>query len=199
MIALADSGLRVVRLKSGDPLIFGRAGEEIESLRRARIPHEVVPGVTSALGAAAAGGIPLTHREKSSALVLLTAHQASEKASSDWARLAGSGATLVIYMPGGDHGRTSAKLKSAGLASETPCALVSRATTSQQQIHRTTIGELEEAPPLGAPTLLIVGEVARFADGAEEQFAVRTDHEFSLPIGLFPEPSSPSPEQEPIP
>jgi len=195
MIALADSGLRVVRLKSGDPMIFGRAGEEIESLRRAGIPHEVVPGVTSALGAAAAGQIPLTHRQKSSALVLLTAHHASEKASSDWTRLAGSGATLVIYMPGRDYGTTSAKLKSAGLGSETPCAIVSRATTTQQRIHHTTIGELEEAPPLAAPTLLIVGEVARLAASSVEQFAVRPSHDSSLPLALF----SPSPEEEPIP
>ena len=76
MVALAETGLRVVRLKSGDPLIFGRAGEEIESLRRANIPFEIVPGVTSALGAAAAAQIPLTHRRASSALVFLTAHQA---------------------------------------------------------------------------------------------------------------------------
>ena len=77
MVALADSGLRVVRLKSGDPMIFGRAGEEIEALRRADIPYEIVPGVTSALGAAAAAEIPLTHRRASSALVFMTAHQAS--------------------------------------------------------------------------------------------------------------------------
>ena len=76
MVALADSGLQVVRLKSGDPLIFGRAGEEIEYLRKAGISYEIVPGVTSALGAAAAAQIPLTHRRASSALVLLTAHQA---------------------------------------------------------------------------------------------------------------------------
>jgi uroporphyrin-III C-methyltransferase len=78
MVALAASGLRVVRLKSGDPLIFGRAGEEIEALRRNHIPFEIVPGVTSALGAAAAAQIPLTHRRASSALVLVTAHRASE-------------------------------------------------------------------------------------------------------------------------
>jgi uroporphyrin-III C-methyltransferase len=77
MVALAESGLRVVRLKSGDPLIFGRAGEEIEALRRADIAFEIVPGVTSAMGAAAAAQIPLTHRHASSALVFLTAHQAS--------------------------------------------------------------------------------------------------------------------------
>ena len=93
MIALADSGLRVIRLKSGDPMIFGRAGEEIESLRRTGIPYEVVPGVTSALGAAAAAQIPLTHRRASSALVFITAHQASESEAANWSKLAGSGAT----------------------------------------------------------------------------------------------------------
>src|SRR6266849_6703797 len=91
MVALAASGLRVVRLKGGDPLIFGRAGEEIESLRRANIPYEIIPGVTSAMGAAAAAQIPLTHRRASSALVLITAHQASEKDAaandaSDWSK-----------------------------------------------------------------------------------------------------------------
>ena len=79
MAALAQSGLRVVRLKSGDPLIFGRAGEEIEFLRRANIPFEIVPGVTSAMGAAAVAQIPLTHRRASDALVLITAHRAAEK------------------------------------------------------------------------------------------------------------------------
>src|SRR5271157_5407195 len=82
MIELAALGLRVVRLKSGDPLIFGRAGEEIESLRANNIPFEIVPGVTSALGAAAAAQIPLTHRRASSALVLITAHRASQKQAS---------------------------------------------------------------------------------------------------------------------
>jgi len=83
MVALAASGLRVVRLKGGDPLIFGRAGEEIETLRRHNIPFEIVPGVTSAMGAAAAAQIPLTHRRASSALVLITAHRASEHQASE--------------------------------------------------------------------------------------------------------------------
>jgi uroporphyrin-III C-methyltransferase len=164
MIVLADSGLRVIRLKSGDPMIFGRAGEEIESLRRAGIPYEVVPGVTSALGAAAATQIPLTHRRASSALVFITAHQASGSEAANWSKLAGSGATLVIYMPGENYSAVGEKLKAAGLASETPCAVISRATTPYQRTHRTTIGELAGAPQFTAPTLLVVGEVVRFAD-----------------------------------
>jgi uroporphyrin-III C-methyltransferase len=166
MVALADSGMNVVRLKSGDPMIFGRAGEEIEALRRADIPHEVVPGVTSALGAAAAAQIPLTHRRASSALVFITAHQAQGSETTDWNKLAGSGATLVIYMPGQNYAEIAATLKAAGLAAETPCAVISRATTPQQSVHRSTIAELPRSPQLPAPTLLVVGEVVRFADPA---------------------------------
>jgi uroporphyrin-III C-methyltransferase len=175
MVALASSGLRVVRLKGGDPLIFGRAGEEIESLRRSNIPFEIVPGVTSALGAAARAQIPLTHRRASSALVLMTAHRASEnrasdrvseKDATDWSKLVTSGATLVIYMPGQDYSDIARRLIAAGLAGETPCAIISRATTKRQQTHRTTVIDLRRAPQLAAPTLLVVGEVVGLADPA---------------------------------
>ena len=181
MVALASSGLRVVRLKGGDPLIFGRAGEEIESLRRSNIPFEIVPGVTSALGAAAAAQIPLTHRRASSALVLITAHRASERRSfaprasekdapekdaADWSKFVTNGATLVIYMPGQDHSDIARRLMAAGLAGETPCAIISRATTKRQRTHRTTVLDLRRAPQLAAPTLLVVGEVVGLADPA---------------------------------
>src|SRR6266853_538199 len=86
MVELASAGLQVVRLKSGDPLIFGRAGEEIEALRRAGIPYEIVPGVTSAFGAAATAQIPLTHRRASSALVFITAHQAHGSDAANWTK-----------------------------------------------------------------------------------------------------------------
>jgi uroporphyrin-III C-methyltransferase len=171
MVALAASGLRVVRLKGGDPLIFGRAGEEIETLRRNNIPFEIVPGVTSAMGAAAAAQIPLTHRRASSALVLITAHKASEKDAaekdaSDWRKFVASGATLVIYMPGQNYSDIARRLTAAGLAGETPCAVISRATTKHQRTHRTTVLDLHRAPQLAAPTLLVVGEVVRLADPA---------------------------------
>jgi len=166
MIALASSGHRVVRLKSGDPLIFGRAGEELESLRSAGIQCEIVPGVTSAFGAAAAAQIPLTHRSASSALVLITAHQAAGSEESNWSKLAGSGATLVIYMPGQNYSDVAAKLKSAGISPDTPCAIVSRATTSQQRTYLTTVAALGTVEQLAAPTLLVVGEVVRFTDAA---------------------------------
>lgn len=173
MIALADSGLRVVRLKSGDPMIFGRAGEEIEALRKADVEYEIVPGVTSALGAAASSGIPLTHRRASSAVVFITAHQARTSEAADWNKLAGSGATLVIYMPGHAYAEAAAKLKAAGLASDTACAIISRATASDQKIVRTSIGKLQLSPTLAAPTLLVVGDVVRFADAEQFQLATQ--------------------------
>jgi uroporphyrin-III C-methyltransferase len=187
MIALADSGVQVVRLKSGDPLIFGRAGEEIEALRRAGISHEVVPGVTSALGAAAVAEIPLTHRRASSAVVLLTAHQANGSEAANWSKLAGSGSTLVIYMPGQNYSEMSARLKAAGLANETPCAVISRATTANQKTHRTTIGELRNAPSLTSPRLLVVGEVVRFAEAALDEIVVApsSEAEFAFPTAFF--------------
>jgi uroporphyrin-III C-methyltransferase len=179
MVALADSGLQVVRLKSGDPLIFGRAGEEIEALRRANIEYEIVPGVTSAFGAAAATEIPLTHRRMSSALVFITAQQAPGADAADWNKLAGSGATLVIYMPGQNYSSIAAKLKSAGLAGDTPCAVISRATTPHQRTHFSTVAELPQLPKLEAPTLLVVGEVVRLAD------PVLIASDFAVPTGEF--------------
>ena len=169
MVKLASNGMIVVRLKGGDPLIFGRAGEEIESLRRNNIAFEIVPGVTSALGAAAAAQIPLTHRRASSALVFITARRASERRSSenndfDWTKFVASGATLVIYMPGQNYSEIATRLTSAGLAGDTPCAVISRATTRHQRTHRTTVRRLHRAPQLTSPTLLIVGEVVRLDD-----------------------------------
>jgi siroheme synthase len=164
MLTLAASGLQVVRLKSGDPLIFGRAGEEIEALRRANIEYEIVPGVTSALGAAAAAGIPLTHRRTSSTLVLTVGHRASGNGDEDWRQFAASQSTLVVYMPGSSYGEISSRLKAAGFAEGTPCAIISQATTPEQRIHRTTVSDLHRAPRLASPTLLVVGEVVRFAD-----------------------------------
>jgi uroporphyrin-III C-methyltransferase len=164
MVARAVSGLRVVRLKSGDPLIFGRAGEEIEALRQSNIEYEIVPGVTSILGAAAAASIPLTHRRISSTLVLTAGHRASATDDEEWRQFAASKATLVVYMPGSNYGEISRRLTVAGFVRETPCAIISRATTAEQCIHLTTVSDLDRAPRLASPTLLVVGDVVRFAD-----------------------------------
>jgi uroporphyrin-III C-methyltransferase len=200
MIALADSGLSVIRLKSGDPLIFGRAGEEIESLRKAGISYEIVPGVTSAFGAAASTNIPLTHRHISSAVVLLTAHQATGSEAANWSKLAASGSTLVIYMPGQNYTETATRLHDAGLSNATPCAVISRASTAQQKVHLTTIGELPHAPKLVSPTLLIIGEVVRFAEATLDDILPSTDYEFSVPALLagYSSGASSAGDEEPI-
>ena len=170
LVGLASAGLQVVRLKGGDPLIFGRAGEEIEALRRAGIAYEIIPGVTAALGAAAGAGIPLTHRRGPAAVVFITGHRAANNEEADWPAFVRSGATLVIYMPGRNFGEVARRLRKAGLAGLTPCALVSRATTADQQLHVTTVGELPAVPQLAAPALLIVGDVVRQAAGEGHSF-----------------------------
>ncbi len=112
MVTLAASGLQVVRLKGGDPLIFGRIGEEIAALRKANIEFEIVPGITAALGAASTVQIPLTHRQSSHALVFLAGHTASEADPTNWRALVSLGATVVIYMPGHDYSNIAHKLRS---------------------------------------------------------------------------------------
>jgi len=180
MVARAASGLNVVRLKSGDPLIFGRAGEEIEALRRSNIEYEIVPGVTSALGAAAAAGIPLTHRQASSTLVLTAGHRASENDAASWGQFAAGESTLVVYMPGSNYREISNRLAAAGFADETPCAIISRATTPEQQIHRTTVSDLHRSPRLASPALLVVGEVVSFADDSLVEAAIQPELEHQL-------------------
>jgi uroporphyrin-III C-methyltransferase len=140
-------------------LIFGRAGEEIAALRQAHIEFEIVPGITAALGAAAAAEISLTHRHSAHALVLVTGQSATGIDETNWSALASSGATLVVYMPGHDYARIARKLADAGFAPDTPCAIASKATTSAQQTYSTTVEHLENAPVLPAPTLLMIGRV----------------------------------------
>jgi uroporphyrin-III C-methyltransferase len=159
LVAFASFGVNVVRLKGGDPSIFGRGGEELDALRKAGVDFEVVPGVTSALAAAAAAQVSLTHRNKSSAVILLSSHPASPEQAVAWPSYVASGATLAVYMPGFNYGETAGDLLRAGLKPTTPCAIVSRVSSLQQQIHRTTVADLPAAPLLPAPTLLLIGDV----------------------------------------
>jgi uroporphyrin-III C-methyltransferase len=175
MVTLAAAGQQVIRLKGGDPSIFGRAREEIEPLRRAGVAFEIVPGVTAALGAAAAAGIPLTCRGGPEAVTLMTGHRAADQSQSDWHRFVGSGATLVIYMPGHDYGETARRLRISGMLSETPCAIVSRATSAEQKVHLTSVAGLAAAPRMPTPALLIVGEVVQVP--GSQDFAVTPEIE----------------------
>src|SRR5207248_1557932 len=142
LTTLAAAGLQVVRLKSGDPLIFGRAGEEIEALRYAGIEYEIVPGITAAFGAAARAGIPLTDRRLASKLVFLSNHQCDGKDSFDWKGALAPDVTALIYMPGSDYDGLAARLIEEGLDADTPCLIVSRATTAEQQVHAARLSTL---------------------------------------------------------
>jgi siroheme synthase len=164
----ATSHNEVIRLKGGDPVVFGRAGEEIEALRRAKIPFEIVPGITAALGAAAAAGISLTDRRTASQIVITTYSRGSDPANADpfavtphldWAAISSS-TTLVLYMPGADYPEVSRRLIEAGQPESLPCVVVSNATTPQQKIRWTTVSGLASEAKLPAPALLIVGHVA---------------------------------------
>ncbi|HKW16893.1 MAG TPA: uroporphyrinogen-III C-methyltransferase [Terriglobales bacterium] len=157
-------GLQVVRLKGGDPFIFGRGGEELEALRQAGIEVEVVPGVTAALGAAASAQLPLTHRELSSTLVLVTGSSGNSNHVANWPEPLPSNATIVVYMPGHDMQSLQNRLISAGVSRETPCAIVSSATSESEQVHITQVASLADAPVLRTPRLIVIGDVVRLAD-----------------------------------
>jgi len=161
MIDYARRGLDVVRLKSGDPGIFGRLAEEIDALTAAGVPFDVVPGITAALGAAASLGLSLTDRRKSARVVVVTGHHAHNDRHDrpDWKNLAQGDATLVIYMPGHDFASLREEFLAAGLAADIPAAIVSHATTPQQQHQYTTIGDLDKLARMDSPTILLVGRV----------------------------------------
>src|SRR5712671_7916519 len=149
----------VLRLKGGDPLVFGRAGEEIEALRNASVDFEIVPGITAALGAAAAAGISLTDRRAASRIVFSTFSHGAQDTAMDWGAIT-STTTLALYMPGPDYAEVAYRLREGGLPGDVPCAIVSNASGPQQQIRRTTVAELAEEEKLPAPALMIVGRVA---------------------------------------
>lgn len=178
MVQLAREGKLVARLKSGDPMLFGRAGEEMEALRRAGIEFEVVPGVTSALGAAAGARISLTDRRHASRVVFVTAHREGGTGLTNEGQIAAD-STYVIYMPGNRYAELAAELQAAGIGAEIPCAVISRATTRDQAIFRTTVGRLRECAVTLSPSLLVVGMVA----GAAAEVAETQGSEFSSKLG----------------
>lgn len=159
MIEAARANQSVLRLKSGDPMIFGRAGEEISALQRAGIPFQVVPGITAALAAGSSLQLPLTDRVSASKLILMTGHHAADKdvALPLWSGTMPEDATLVIYMPGRHLGTLSAELMAAGLDPCTPCAAVSHAATERQKYVAATLEGLGSVQPGPAPLLVLVG------------------------------------------
>jgi uroporphyrin-III C-methyltransferase len=159
LVSYAESHLVVIRLKGGDPSIFGRAGEEISAFRKASIEFEIVPGITSALGAAAAAGISLTDRRVASQVLFTTFSRGAEGSAMDWGCVT-STTTLVLYMPGPDYAEVAQRLAEGGLPGDLPCVIVSGATGPQQKIRWSNISRLAVEENLPAPALLIVGRVA---------------------------------------
>lgn len=160
MVRYAREGMVVVRLKGGDPLVFGRAAEEMEVLSRSGIEFEIVPGITSALSAAAAARIPLTNRWGASKLIFVSNHRCSEKDQADFGKLDFNDATIAVYMPGNDYRSLAARMLATGLSPDTPCAIVSCSTARKETIHRSNLAGLANAEPLAAPATIIIGRVA---------------------------------------
>lgn len=168
LVAFALEGLEVVRLKGGDPFVFGRGGEELEACREAGVPCEVVPGVTTALAAAAGAGAPLTHRGLAQAVTFVTGHAAKGRAPDlDWKALARPNLTVVIYMGLSCAGEIAARLVDAGRAAATPALVVENASRADERRIRTSLGGLGAAVVgLTGPALLIVGEAMDLAQVA---------------------------------
>ena len=163
LIELAGQDRRVLRLKGGDPFVFGRGGEEALALAASRVPFRFVPGITAAMGGLAYAGIPMTHRTTNSAVTFITGHEAGGGMPEhlDWDALAGGAETLILYMALGRLDAIAARLIEGGRAPETPTALVSWATTPRQQIVETTLAAAAaDAAEAGieAPAIVVVGK-----------------------------------------
>lgn len=185
LVSRARAGLKVVRLKGGDPFVFGRGGEEALALRRAGVPFEVVPGVSSALAVPAHAGIPVTQRGVASSLAVVTGHEDPGKARGavDWGALAGAVDTLVVLMPVGRLEAIAAELIRHGRSPATPAALIENGATPAQRTVEASLGTIAAAAcaaAVAAPATLVVGEVVRlrseigwFAEEAASRPATR--------------------------
>jgi uroporphyrin-III C-methyltransferase/precorrin-2 dehydrogenase/sirohydrochlorin ferrochelatase len=167
LVREARAGHRVVRLKGGDPFVFGRGGEELEAVRAAGLPVHVVPGITAALGCAASAGLPLTHRDSAQAVTLVTGQGKAEADEVDWAGVSAPENTLAVYMGLGAAPKIVDRLLSAGRDPATPVAVVENGTLPNERVLKGELGELELLLSLNGidgPAILYIGETAAFAD-----------------------------------
>lgn len=169
LVAFAQEGLNVVRLKGGDPFIFGRGGEELEACREAGVECHIIPGVTAALAASANAGAPLTHRGAAQAVTFVTGHAAAgAEPDLDWANLAKANQTVVIYMGLSMASGISARLIEAGRAGTTPTLIVENASRADERRITTTLAGLPQAASdVAGPALLIVGEAMALAQSTD--------------------------------
>jgi uroporphyrin-III C-methyltransferase / precorrin-2 dehydrogenase / sirohydrochlorin ferrochelatase len=173
LVALARAGKSVVRLKGGDPFVFGRGGEEMETLIKAGVAVEVVPGITAALGCAASAGVPLTHRDHAQACVFVTGHTKDDKLDLDWQMLARPRQTVVIYMGAETLPAITSQLVQHGLASSTPVVVIENGTTERERRVVGTLATIERQvmrARLEGPTLCMVGETVGLATARNMEF-----------------------------
>ncbi|WP_051881479.1 siroheme synthase CysG [Parvularcula oceani] len=187
MVRLAGEGKRVVRLKGGDPYVFGRGGEELDVLREAGIAASVVPGITAAAGCGADASVPLTHRGLSQAVTFVTAQGGSGGAPGiDWEALARLGHTIVVYMGVAKAGEVAGNLRAGGLAADTPVAVIEKGTLPEQAIVKTDLQRLPDdilAGGITGPAILVIGAVAARADGRGLVDLTRACQQHDLPAG----------------
>ncbi|SFR34599.1 uroporphyrin-III C-methyltransferase [Halogeometricum rufum] len=192
LVELAREGKTVVRLKGGDPFVFGRGGEEMEHLAAEGIPFEVVPGITSAIGGPGTAGIPVTHRDHASSVSFVTGHEdpTKEESAVNWEALAATGGTLVVLMGVGKLPDYTAALRDAGMDPETPVALVERATWPEMRVAtgtlETIVGVRDEAE-IEPPAVTVVGEVAATRERVVEFLRNRTGELDSPDAAATPE------------
>ncbi|HTQ14193.1 MAG TPA: uroporphyrinogen-III C-methyltransferase [Rhizomicrobium sp.] len=169
LVSLARKGKRVLRLKGGDPFVFGRGAEEALTLARARIPFRVVPGITAGIGGLAYAGIPATHRDTNHAVTFVTGHGADGKLPAlDWSAISRGSPTIVLYMALAHADEIAARLIAAGRPASEPAAIVSDATGARQVSRITTLGELgARAKDSSVPAILVIGENVKLAAGLD--------------------------------
>jgi len=166
LIRLARDGHRVLRLKGGDPCVFGRGGEEALALAAARIPFRIVPGITAGIGGLAYAGIPVTHRDIASAVTFVTGHERGGAVPEgvDWSAIAGGSPVIVLYMALNHLGHIAARLIAAGRTANEPVAIISKATTPDQRVLVATLEKAASraaASRIEGPTIIVIGEVVR--------------------------------------